>query len=220
MPIPVDGPGAAAFLSLIFKEDTSQRPDFDLGPAALRRVELEKMAAMIGETFREGSSKNDKVSAVREWMISGRFDHLHRERAGTSAALPEGVTERIADVEKENSDLRAEVQAMKDMFRDFVQAGNSAEAMRRLQDFLSGEEGLAGEEVAADPILSSDTSQFDAIRTVEEIEALSIRDLRAYARHIGLNATGLKRDMILVAIREKLMLGDDGEDATDVEDAA
>lgn len=62
-----------SFLQEHFDEDRSQRPEFDLGFAALRRCEIVHLAKMYDLPLSEGLPKKRMVPLIEAWWEEGRF---------------------------------------------------------------------------------------------------------------------------------------------------
>jgi len=90
------------FLLMHFEEDRSQRPEFDLGFAALRLVEMKKLAAKYGlelsDDMLDPSRKKDSAAAMMEaWWHQGRFPKA------TKKTLAQQVMEEMTPEMLENA---------------------------------------------------------------------------------------------------------------------
>ena len=75
-----EGPEIAEFLSQYFDENTSERPEFGLGFAALRRKELVSLARVAKLELNEALPQTQMVPIMNGWLIEGRFDKFVKQK--------------------------------------------------------------------------------------------------------------------------------------------
>ncbi|MEK9751629.1 MAG: hypothetical protein VW338_00235 [Rhodospirillaceae bacterium] len=225
MPIPHEGPQTAAFLRALFSEDDSQRPEFDVGPAALRRSELIKMAEMIGETLDSNLGAKQMVPFINQWLLAGRYDHLANGIHDPASAAANSTRE-TADLKRELNKAGQEIAAMRQMFSEFVNSADQDEALAKMRAYVNGDDPAAQAEMEEDDILSGRAGGNLNAMSWEDVEAMSFADLRAYARDNCKLPTHKKNyETLLADVRKFLMIdpvalmADEDDDGADVNEA-
>lgn len=224
MPIPDKGPQVAAFLRAYFKENDMERPLFDLGTEALRRHELVKLAALIGEELDPNMGAKAMVPYINQWLLAGRYDHLAAGIADPAQAATI-ATQRTSELEREVGRQNQEIAAMRQMFAEFVNAEDQGQALAKMRAYVNGGDPAAQAEIEEDDILSGRAGANLNATSWEEVEAMSFADLRAYARQCGLPVHKKNHEALLADVRAYLMIDpiaigdDDEEDGGDMNEA-
>lgn len=225
MPIPDKGPQVAAFLRAYFKENDMERPLFDLGTEALRRHELVKLAALIGEELDPNMGAKQMVPFINQWLLSGRYDHLAAGIADPANATAT-AGKRTAELEREVGRQNQEIAAMRQMFSEFVNSADQEEALAKMRAYVNGDDPAAQAEMEADDILSGRVGNSLNAMSWEDVEAMSFADLRAYARDNCKLPTHKKNyETLLADVRKFLMIDpvalidDEDDDGADVNEA-
>lgn len=127
----VTGPEVARFISQHFRQDLSQRPEFEMGFCALRKRENVKLAQMYGLSVDE-NMRGTKIARLMEaWWMEGKFPPpptaedemaaMRRELAELRGLLsredepnPKGLTttkeigpDKVPESEEDASELKA-----------------------------------------------------------------------------------------------------------------
>jgi len=92
------GPEIHQLLASLFKMHPKQRPHFELGIEALRRVEIGQLCEKAGINIDLSKGKDDLVQIVNGYVLEGRFDHLVTK-----------PVDEIAELRKELAALREQV---------------------------------------------------------------------------------------------------------------
>lgn len=203
MPIPTQGPVIAAFLRNYFAAnpvmkhnlEMDDKPEYELGVTVLSRPELNRLASVIGETFRRNPDGSElgalqMVPYVEEWLMDGRFDHLAKGAQIAPMPAPADAL-RMRTLERENISNAEEIRMLKQALKDLVNSKTSPEAMERIKQFADEDtdvvENDAPEEFA-DVIVPKDEAQ---------LRAMSKQQVRSLAKSLNINIRGRSHEEMI-----------------------
>lgn len=192
-----EGEQVARFLATVFNVDVTQQPELTLGPAGLRRPQLQKLAELIGEKFRTGPngetiSGKDMIPTVNEWFLAGRFDSLAASR--DPVVLPTAANNR-RELEAErakNKILEERLDRLERLMTTAIDRKTTSEQIGILVN-----EEQAQQEIENDDILSADTPTalsnlkpaFE-VKDEAELDSLGLTDIRALAKSLKIAVKG------------------------------